>query len=96
MGEVMTAEQAALARTGVPEWHLDGSSLVRDLTFEDFAEAMDFVNRVAFLAEEARHHPDIEIRWNRVRLRLVTHSAGGLTGRDFSLAARLDQVVCPG
>lgn len=58
--------------------------------FEDFAEAMRFVNRVAGIAEELQHHPDIAVQWNRVTLRIVTHSAGGVTQNDLDLAARLD------
>ena len=59
--------------------------------FEDFAEAIAFVNRVAEAAEEANHHPDILVHgWNKVRLSLTNHSAGGLTEADFAMAARFD------
>ena len=58
--------------------------------FESFPAAISFVNRVADLAEKADHHPDIDIRYDRVRLRLSTHSEGGLTRRDFDLAAQID------
>jgi 4a-hydroxytetrahydrobiopterin dehydratase len=68
------------------EWRRDGDALVRDLQFSDFAEAMAFVNRVAEAAEEANHHPDILIHgWNKVRLTLTTHSAGGLTDNDVQM-----------
>ena len=73
------------------EWREDGEALVRDLKFDDFAQAMAFVNRVADLAEEAHHHPDILVHgWNKVRLTLSTHSAGKLTDADRSLARRID------
>ncbi len=73
-----------------PAWELDDNSIVRSFRFADFVEAMGFVTRVALLAEKADHHPDIDIRWNTVTLRLSTHSAGGLTGKDLDLATRLD------
>ena len=74
----------------VPEWKRRGATLHREFEFPDFLAAMKFVNAVARAAEKACHHPDIDIRWNRVRLALTTHEAGGLTGRDFVLAARCD------
>lgn len=63
--------------------------MIASLAFADFLEAMRFVNRVAKLAERAQHHPDIDIRWNQVRLVLTTHDAGGLTERDFALAEKI-------
>jgi 4a-hydroxytetrahydrobiopterin dehydratase len=73
------------------EWREDGEALVRDLKFDDFAQAMAFVNRVADLAEEAGHHPDILVHgWNNVRLTLSTHSAGKLTDADRDLARSID------
>lgn len=73
------------------EWRQEGEALVRDDKFADFAEAMAFVNRVADLAEEANHHPDILVHgWNNVRLTLTTHSAGGLTENDHEMARRID------
>jgi 4a-hydroxytetrahydrobiopterin dehydratase len=72
-----------------PEWALEEGMLVRFLTFANFVEAMAFVNRVAQLAEQANHHPDIDIRYNRVKLALVSHDAGGITARDASMARRL-------
>jgi 4a-hydroxytetrahydrobiopterin dehydratase len=75
-----------------PTWHLTGGAIVRQWTFPGFPGAIAFVNRVATLAETAGHHPDIDIRYNRVRLALVTHDAGGITSNDTSLAAQLDQI----
>jgi 4a-hydroxytetrahydrobiopterin dehydratase len=74
-----------------PEWRREGDSIIRDLEFDDFAAAMAYVNRVADLAEEADHHPDILVHsWNKVRLTLTTHSEGGLTDNDFQMAGRID------
>ena len=75
-------------------WRLEEGALVRDLEFEDFRGAIAFVDRVADLAEDANHHPDILVHgWNRVRLRLTTHAAGGLTERDLALARAIDGVA---
>jgi 4a-hydroxytetrahydrobiopterin dehydratase len=73
-------------------WSLerDGTAISREYRFGAFPAAIAFVNRVASLAEEADHHPDIDIRFDRVRLTLWTHVAGGLTRRDFDLAERID------
>jgi 4a-hydroxytetrahydrobiopterin dehydratase len=73
----------------LPEWALESGSLVRFWTFTDFIEAMAFVNRVAGLAEAAGHHPDIDVRYNRVKLALVSHDAGGITARDAAMARQL-------
>jgi 4a-hydroxytetrahydrobiopterin dehydratase len=72
-----------------PEWKLKDGKLVREWTFPNFPEAMAFVNRVAAIAEDANHHPDIDIRYNRVLLALVSHDAGGITQRDATMAARI-------
>jgi len=71
-------------------WELKEGAITKLYKFKDFVEAMAFVNRVAELAEEADHHPDILIRWNKVTLTLVTHSAGGITEKDFRLAREID------
>lgn len=76
----------------IPEWESEGKGIERTFEFENFAEAMEFVNTVAEVAEEADHHPDIDIRWNKVRLLLVTHSAGGLTELDVEMAQRIDRL----
>ena len=73
----------------LPEWALESGSLVRFWTFTNFIEAMAFVNRVAGLAEAAGHHPDIDVRYNRVKLALVSHDAGGVTARDAAMARQL-------
>jgi 4a-hydroxytetrahydrobiopterin dehydratase len=73
------------------EWTRDGDSIVREYKRADFAAAIAFVNRVAELAQDANHHPDIFVHgWNRVRLELSTHSEGGLTDADFALARQID------
>jgi 4a-hydroxytetrahydrobiopterin dehydratase len=76
----------------LPEWALEDGQLVRYWTFPGFVQAMDFVNSVAQLAEREQHHPDIDIRYNRVKLALISHDAGGITERDAQMA-RLSQAV---
>ena len=71
-------------------WKRNGAAIERTFEFDDFTDAIDFVNAVAEVAEEEEHHPDIDIRFNKVRLVLTTHSKGGLTDLDFGLAERID------
>jgi 4a-hydroxytetrahydrobiopterin dehydratase len=75
------------------EWKQDAGGIERTFRFSGFRDAIGFVDRVADLAEQRDHHPDIDIRWNRVRLRLSTHSAGGVTPMDFELAEAIDGVA---
>ncbi len=84
-------EQQLQQRLAGGEWARQGEAIVRERKLADFAQAIAFVNAVAALAEEANHHPDILVHgWNRVRLTLSTHSAGGLTDADFALARQID------
>jgi 4a-hydroxytetrahydrobiopterin dehydratase len=76
----------------IPDWRLENGAIARSFSFSDFLEAMKFVNSVAALAERAGHHPDIDIRYNKVNLALSSHDAGGITERDFSLAAEIDGI----
>jgi len=75
------------------DWTREGDELVKVVKAKDFAGAMSFVNAVAERAEAANHHPDIDIRWNTVTLRLTTHSAGGLTRLDLNLAGEIDGLL---
>jgi 4a-hydroxytetrahydrobiopterin dehydratase len=90
MATLLSDEEIEQGLAGSP-WEREGDAIARELKLPDFAAAMAFVNRVAELAEEANHHPDILVHgWNRVRLTLSTHSEGGLTGNDLELAGRID------
>jgi 4a-hydroxytetrahydrobiopterin dehydratase len=88
--QTLTDDELRALLLELPEWALQEGKLLRYWTFHDFVEAMAFVNRVALLAEEAQHHPDIDIRYNRVALGLVSHDAGGITARDAEMARRLN------
>jgi 4a-hydroxytetrahydrobiopterin dehydratase len=83
------ALQDAIA--GLPRWTLSEQGLRRELSFADFKQALAFVNRVGALAEAAGHHPDIDVRYNRVALTLITHDVGGITRRDIKMAKHLDR-----
>lgn len=74
-----------------PGWSVEGETLRRTFRFDDFRDAMGFVTTVALCAEVADHHPDIDIRWNKVTLALTTHEAGALTTRDTDLAVEIDR-----
>jgi 4a-hydroxytetrahydrobiopterin dehydratase len=74
-------------------WEETGGALERTVEFASFAEAIAFVNRIAALAEQENHHPDIAVSYRKVTLRWTTHSAGGITERDRELAARSDELV---
>jgi 4a-hydroxytetrahydrobiopterin dehydratase len=81
------------AQATTPLWGRTGDVIARTFEFKDFVAAMKFVNAVAEAAENAQHHPDIDIRWNKVTLALSTHDAGGLTEKDFALARRCDALA---
>lgn len=88
----LNSAQVKTALTTVPEWKKKGVAIVRTYQFKDFMLAIRFVNAVAELAEKAWHHPDIDIRWNKVTLTLSTHDEGGLTEKDFALARKFDRL----
>ena len=86
----MEPARIVLLLSALPEWRREGEIISRTFGFKDFPAAMKFVNAVAELAEQAQHHPDVDIRWNKVTLALTTHDAGGLTEKDFALAKQCD------
>jgi 4a-hydroxytetrahydrobiopterin dehydratase len=90
MSKKLEEAQLMAAVATLPKWKLEQGELVRSATFGDFMQAMEFVNHVAAFAEGANHHPDIDIRYNQVRLALVTHDAGGITQSDIDLASTID------
>jgi 4a-hydroxytetrahydrobiopterin dehydratase len=87
--ELLTEDEIAAQLRDAPGWAREGASITRTVTRGDFRDAMLFTSAVAYLAEDAGHHPDILIQWNKVTLTLSTHSAGGLTAADFGLAGRI-------
>jgi 4a-hydroxytetrahydrobiopterin dehydratase len=92
MAELLSEDEIASRLEG-SDWQRQGDEIVREYKLADFAEAMSFVNRVADVAEQANHHPDILVHgWNKVRLTLTNHSAGGLTDADFEMAKRINEL----
>ncbi len=87
---LLSNDQIAERLRSLPGWSLHGKEIRKEIVHKDFARAMGFVSLVALVAEKANHHPDIDIRWNKVTLALSTHSAGGLTEKDFALAREID------
>ncbi len=90
---LLTESQREAFNSAHPGWTAVGETIVRTFTFEDFGEALGFVTRVGVAAERVFHHPDIDIRWNKVTLTLTSHDVGGLTERDIELAAKIDAFV---
>ena len=88
----LIASEIENALATVLDWKKKGAEISRTFQFKDFPAAMKFVNAVAKLAEKEQHHPDIDIRWNKVTLALTTHDAGGLTEKDFALAKMFDRL----
>lgn len=90
--DVLTQEQAHALLQSLPHgWVVDAMRLVREFKFRNFADALDFVNRVGALAESINHHPNILLHsWNRVRLEVWTHTANGLSEKDFILASKIE------
>lgn len=97
MGHVarLTDDEVTAALAGLPGWAREGDAIVKTFECPTFPGAIDFVVAVAERAESANHHPDIDIRWRRVRLALTTHDAGGLTDKDIALATDIE-ALAPG
>jgi len=88
----LTTKQISLHLKTVPKWTKRAQTICRTYKFADFLYSLDFVNRVAKKAQTLNHHPDIDIRYDKVKLTLTTHDAGGLTEKDFTLAEQCDAV----
>lgn len=88
--EKLTQQQTDTALADLDGWALEGDALVKTFRFRDFTGSVDFVNALADAAEGMQHHPDIDIRYNKVTLRLSTHEAGGVTQKDIELARAAD------
>ncbi|MBM7771996.1 4a-hydroxytetrahydrobiopterin dehydratase [Actinokineospora baliensis] len=93
MAELLSDQEIGKTLGTLPRWRLNEGGLVRVAELADFAAAMAVVNRVADLAEAADHHPDIDIRWNKVTFRCTTHSANGITAKDAALATQIEAVL---
>lgn len=86
----LSSDEIQTALLNLPDWRIEGRSIQKEFRFRTFRAAMSFVNEVAGIASEARHHPDILIRYNRVTLTLTTHDEGGLTEKDIAFARHVE------
>ena len=93
MAELLSDDQIASELTHLDQWRAEGRALVREVELASFPQAIQVVNRVAEIAENDNHHPDIDIRWRRLTFHCTTHSAGGVTQADVSLATEIDSVI---
>ncbi len=93
MADLLNAQDIKTWLKKLPNWDLEKKHIERVFEFDDFSQAIEFVNGVAEIAEEDDHHPDIDIRYSKVTLRLSTHSEGGLTDLDFEVAEKIDTLV---
>jgi 4a-hydroxytetrahydrobiopterin dehydratase len=93
MAELLTDDQVTEALRTLPDWSAQDATLVRTVELESFPKAIQVVNRIAEIAENDNHHPDVDIRWRTLVFRLSTHSIGGITALDVSLAEEIDGVI---
>lgn len=93
MTDLLNDTQVVEALNHLPDWRQDYSTLARTVEFASFSQAIQAVNRVAEIAETENHHPDMDIRWRKITFHCSTHSEGGITSRDVSMAEEIDGVV---
>ncbi len=93
MPRLLNDDEIDAALGGLPGWEREGDALVRTAALPSFPAAITVVDRVAAIAEERDHHPDIDIRYHNVKLALTTHSEDGLTSRDFDVANEIEQSI---
>lgn len=93
MSRVLDDANLETALAALPLWRIEDAMLVREVVSATFADGIRLVDAVAVAADEADHHPDIDIRWTTVTFRLVTHSAGGITDKDLAMAAHIDRLA---
>jgi 4a-hydroxytetrahydrobiopterin dehydratase len=93
VAELLGDEEIEQRLDELGDWEREGDEIQKVFEFEDFGAAISFVNAVAELADRYDHHPDIDIRWNRVKLAMSTHTEGGLTARDFDVAGEIEQSI---
>ena len=93
MAAVLTENEIKEALASLPGWSFGDKSIVADFSFRDFNDALVFVNSVAQAAEQMNHHPDIDIRYNRVKMLLTSHDSGGVTRRDTRMAKQISEIA---
>ena len=89
----LSSDELSAALSGLPAWSGDADGIRRSVELPSFRDAVDAIVRIADVAEELDHHPDVDLRWRTLHLTLVTHSAGGVTAKDVELARRIDALL---
>jgi 4a-hydroxytetrahydrobiopterin dehydratase len=89
----LSPAELSAALSGLPLWSGDGDGIRRSVELPGFPDAVAALVRIAFVAEQLDHHPDVDLRWRTLHLTLVTHSAGGVTELDLELARRIDGLL---
>lgn len=94
-GKALTADEARVFTAHVPQWTLatDAKQIIRTFPFKDFAQALQFANKIGEVAESEGHHPDLTVSWGKVTVVLWTHAVGGLSENDFVMAAKVDKLA---
>ena len=93
MSDLLTDSQISTRMAEIPDWARDADAISRTVRFDTFADGIECISRLAPVADEADHHPDIDIRYRNVKFALTSHDSGGITDRDFAMAARIDQLL---
>ena len=92
MAQLLTEQEIQQKASNLTQWSVEGSKIYCNRNFKDFVQAIEFVNKLVEPAESAGHHPDIEISYNKVKITLTSHDAGGLTAKDFEMAQTISQI----
>ena len=93
MTDLLTDSEISARMADIPDWARDGDAMSRTVRFDTFADGIDFISRLAPVADDADHHPDIDIRYRNVKFALTSHDSGGITDRDFTMAAKIDGLL---
>ena len=93
MADLLSSDEIKQWLKKLPEWEQDKKHIERVFEFDEFSQSIDFVNSIADIADDEDHHPDIDIRYNKVRIALSTHSEGGLTELDFEVAEKIENLI---
>jgi len=93
MTDLLGESEITARLVDIPAWIREGNAVSRTVRFDTFADGIDFISRLAPVADEADHHPDIDIRYRNVKFLLTSHDSGGITGRDFAMAEKIDGLL---
>jgi 4a-hydroxytetrahydrobiopterin dehydratase len=92
MSKVLSTKEVTKKLESLPGWSLRKPKIIRTFSFEEFIDGIDFVQKVSIIAQKANHHPDINIRFNKVTMSLTSHDSGGITSKDVTMAEKCDEI----